>query len=231
MKNILIYPAGTTRAIQYAAQHLALPTADHPTPAATHLLLDVPLRQTNPEEILKQLPTDVTVIGGNLHLPGYVCMDLLQDEDYLAKNAAITARCAIRLAASVLPVTLEGCPVLILGWGRIGKCLGQLLKGIGADVTVAARNSSHRAMLGALGYQSVDYPQIPGILNRFRLIYNTVPVKILSESTTYRPDCIAVELSSISALPGNVIDGRGLPGKLAPESSGRLIAETVLRRI
>lgn len=227
----LIYPVGTTEAIGFAARYLRLPLVDHPTPDATHLLLDVPLRQTNVEKILDMLPPDITVIGGNLNLPNYRCLDLLQDPEYLARNAAITAHCAVKLALPYLTVTLEHCPVLILGWGRIGKCLARLLANMGAEVTVAARKEADRAMLRALGYRACDYPELPKILHCCRLIYNTVPEKILSESTTFCCDCVKIELASQPGLPGDVIDGRGLPGKLAPESSGRLIADTILRRI
>lgn len=230
MKNPRIYPAGTTKAIAYAARYLGQAFTASSLEDATHLLLDIPSTQTDDPDTPRALPGQM-VIGGNLHLPDNPVMDLLADEDYLAKNAAITAHCAVKLALSHLPVTLEGCPVLILGWGRIGKCLGKLLRDMGAAVTVAARNPSHRGMLRALGYQAVDFSRLGGLLPGFRLIYNTVPVKILSESTGYPDSTVAIELSSIQALPGKVMDGRRLPGRLAPESSGKLIAETIMRKI
>ena len=97
---------------------------------ATHLLLPVPTRSFD------DLPEGVVVIGGNLHcLPGYRTIDLLRDPMYLAENAAITARCAIALIGK----ELNGLPVLVLGWGRIGKCLGKFLSAAGARVTSAAR--------------------------------------------------------------------------------------------
>lgn len=235
MDKRLIYPIGTTEATGYAARFLRLPLVDHPTPDATHLLLDVPLRHGNVERILERLPPGITIIGGNLNLPeleDYRKIDLLQDEEFLARNAAITAHCAIKLALPYLRVTLHRCPVLILGWGRIGKNLAKLLQGLGADVTVAARKEADRAMLQALGYRATEVQELSKLLHGYRLIYNTVPEKMLSESTTYRSDCVKIELASRPGLPGgDVIDGRGLPGKLAPESSGRLIADTILRRI
>lgn len=231
MKNVRIYPAGTTEAIACAVGELGTAVTGSPTPDTTHLLLDVPQRQGNPEEILEKLPRDITIIGGHLDFPGYSCLDLLQDEEYLAKNAAITAHCAVKLALQHLPITLEGCPVLILGWGRIGKCLGKLLQAMGAHVTIAARRPAQRGMLRALGYRSADYSELPEALRSFRLIYNTVPVKILSEDAKYGDASVAIELSSIPALPGAVIDGRGLPARLAPESSGKLIAQTIFRRL
>lgn len=231
----LIYPIGTTEAVRYAAINLHLPLTDHPTPDATHLLLDVPFRGTDVESVLQMLPSDITIIGGNLEIPalaGYHKLDLLQDAEYLAQNAAITAHCAVKLALPYLGITLVRCPVLILGWGRIGKCLAKLMGALGAEVTVATRKEQDRAMIRALGYQAAEIQRLPASLQRFRLIYNTVPEKILSESTAYREDCAVIELASGMFMPGDhVIDGRGLPGKLAPESSGKLIAETILRRI
>lgn len=232
MDKRLIYPVGTTEAIRYALRYLPLPLVDHPTPDATHLLLDIPLGQSDVEKILQMLPPSITVIGGRLDLPGYRTLDLLEDPEYLARNASITAHCAVKLALPSLSVTLEKCPVLILGWGRIGKCLSRLLRNMGAEVTVAARKESDRAMLAALGYRAVDYSSLSGMLRGFRLIYNTVPEKMLSDSTTYGDGCVKIELSSNPVLPGpDVIDGRRLPGRLAPESSGKLIAETIVRRI
>ena len=45
-----------------------------------------------------------------------------------------------------------------------------------------------------------------------------------------RPECLKIELASVSGMEGDdVIIARGLPGIWAPETSGRLIARTVLR--
>lgn len=243
MDNRLVYPVGTTDAIRHAAKCLPLPLTDHPSPDITHLLLDVPsfradglLRDgSDGKTILERLPDHITVIGGNLDHPilaGYDTMDLLKDADYQAQNASITAHCAIKTALPYLGITLLHCPVLIIGWGRIGKCLGKLLQSLGADVTISARKEADRAMIRALGYHAADTGNLSDILPRFRLIYNTVPEMVLPAHAAglCRPDCVKIELASRPGIGGkDVIDGRGLPGKLAPESSGKLIAETILR--
>jgi hypothetical protein len=94
-------------------------------------------------------------------------------------------------------------------------------------VTVAARKPEDRAMLEALGYEAVDFAKVPRILPRFKLLYNTVP------DLPYVWDLgnvIAIDLASEPGMRGdNIIVARGLPGKYAPESSGRLIAETIVR--
>lgn len=244
MDNGLIYQAGSTRACRCAGQYLrelGLPVTEVPASYVRYLLLDVPsfgaegmLRGGGDvEQLLAQLPRDVMVCGGNLQHPaldGYETVDFLKDESYLSENAYITAECALDVALPYLKRTIRGCPVLILGWGRIGKCLGQLLKSMGADVTIAARNPSHRAMVHALGYHT---DSIDGVcLKHFRLIYNTVPHLVLSRErmAECREDCVKIELASKDGMEGDdIIPARGLPGIHMPESSGELIADTFLR--
>lgn len=246
MGKNMIFIGGSTRACRYAAQilnELGLPIADTPNPDVRYLLLDVPsfgpdgmLRGGGDvENILRQLPADMMICGGNLSSPkldGYEAVDFLKDETYLCENAYITAECALDVALPCLSRTILGCPVLIIGWGRIGKCLGQLLKAMGADVTIAARNSAHRAMIHALGYGAVDILDLPDCLGRFRLLYNTVPHPVLGrkQMVLCREDCVKIELASRNGMEGDdIIPARGLPGIHMPESSGQLIADTFLR--
>ena len=246
MNDTIFYSAGSTSAMAFAAdalrrQNISIVSA--PAPDVTHLLLPVPSFEADGrirgggilEHILAKLPEHVCVIGGNLDhatLKSYPKIDLLQDAEYLAENAAITADCAVRIAASRLPVAFSGCPILILGWGRIGKCLAKLLKSLGADVTVAARKQSDRAMLQALGFRSADPNNLEPILRRFRVLYNTVPAPVLSDAQMFhcRPDCIKIELASTRGIGGSqVIPANGLPGKTVPETSGALIADSIIR--
>lgn len=238
LKQLLLYPIGCTDSCRYASANLqeaGISLIDHPSPDVTHLLLDIPSREiAQAKEVLRMLPNDITVIGGDLEndsLSSYKRIDLLQDPYYLAKNATITAECALRVAASHLSTTLADSPTLILGWGRIGKCLANMLSSIGCDVTVAARKEADRAMLEALGYHAVDFPQISETLQCCRLLFNTVPALPLHSSIidTWKQG-IAIDLASAPGMQGeSIISARGLPGKYAPESSGRLIAKTILR--
>lgn len=247
MANILIYPAGTTVACQYAASYLHkqhIPLVDHPTPEVTHLLLDVPsfapdgsLRGGGAvERLLEMLPTCVTVVGGNLNHPALAekeAVDLLKNENYLAMNAAITAECALQIAMPRLDTTLADSPALIIGWGRIGKCLARMLRGMGCDVTVAARKESDRAMLLALQYDTVDMAALLGTLPKYRLIFNTAPGPVLSAKQLEKTkNCVKIDLASRRGLEcEDVLWARGLPGIYAPESSGRLIAQSLIHYI
>ena len=245
MPHTLLYAAGSTAACAFASDSLGrsgIPITDHPTPEITHLLLDVPafrpdgrLRNgDNTELLLSMLPQNITVAGGNLQHPalnGYKKMDLLKDPYYLAANAAITADCALKLTAPLLKATFADTPALILGWGRIGKCLAQLLTGLHCPVTVAARKEADRAALQMLGYESLDLQELSDHLSRFRLLFNTVPAPVLSADALSRcRHCIKVELASANGIEGeDILIARGLPGTYAPESSGKQIASTFYR--
>lgn len=247
MNEHIFFHVGHTRALDYAVTDLirrgckVVCAADD---TVTHLLLPVPSFESDGTlkgggelaPILGQLSKDIVIFGGNLDRPelaGYKCVDFLQDPLYLAENAAITAHCAVKLAMAQLPVTLHGCPVLVVGWGRIGKCLAALLKQLGARVCVAARKEADRAMVNALGYESEDITPPAYGLMRYRVIFNTVPAMVLPEELTWncRPECLKIDLASKPGIAGdNVIWARGLPNKDAPETSGELIARTALRR-
>ena len=246
MYGPIFYTAGHTDALIRAEAILrkqGCQFASAPDLSVTHLLLDVPSFSADGNlrcggslnDILPFLSPQVNICGGYLdgHVPdGYQTIDLLADPFYVAENARITAHCATALAMQKLPCILFGCPVLIIGWGRIGKCLGSLLKNMGARVTIAARKVSDRAMLEALGYDTLNTGGLAYSLARFRLVFNTAPELILpAQAMAYAPkDCIKIDLASMPGIDGSdVIQARGLPGKDAPESSATLIAQTLLR--
>ena len=108
------------------------------TDPVTHLLLPIPsvdariyIKGDGPlQAVLEQLSPTATVIGGNLPtepLDGRPCIDLLKDEEYVCQNAYITAHCAMALAAERLDTTFRRCACLVIGWGRIGKCLADVM--------------------------------------------------------------------------------------------------------
>lgn len=246
MYGPIFYTAGRTDAMNHAEAILrrqGCQFASKPDLSVTHLLLGVPAFETDGslkgggflEDVLPSLSPQVKIYGGMLE--GHISqalqtIDLLQDPFYVAENAQITAHCAVKLAMNKLPCILPGCPVLVIGWGRIGKCLAKLLRDMGARVTVAARKASDRAMLEALGYDSLSTEGLGYSLVRFRVVFNTAPELILSaeDMQTAGADCLKIDLASTPGMEGqDVIHARGLPGRFAPESSGALIAKTLLR--
>ena len=225
-----------SEAIRHAAQHLhncGINVTYKAAADVTHLLLPIPSFKNGTQylaHLMNDLSDDVIIAGGNLHTPlldNYRTVDFLKDPYYLADNAAITAECALRIVEE--KINLRGTNVLILGWGRIGKCLAKLLQSKDAHVTIAARKDADLAMIHALGYRPLQIQSVDKNLQDYQIILNTVPAMVLPEMIT-APDCVILELAS---KPGmicpNIISALGLPGKMAPAISGKLIADTFIR--
>lgn len=240
MEKGVILIEGSTPALTYAGHHLqenGYTIASQITPDIQYVLLDVPsfhseskLRNGKSlDTLLAALPGNVVLCGGNLSNPKldtYQTFDLLQDAQYLAENAAITADCAVRLAMQHLTATLTDTPILIIGWGRIGKCLARMLRGLDCDVHIAARKEADRAILSAMGYPALNITEVKP--EQYRLILNTAPAPVLDVSNCKY--CVKIDLASAKGLIGeDVIWARGLPGMYAPMTSGKLIAKTFMR--
>jgi dipicolinate synthase subunit A len=240
MPNTVFLGDCKSPALQYAGAFLrqhGWRIALTPDDTVTHLLLPAPchLSRTNLQDLLAKLPRNIVIICGNPDsaiFAGYTVRDLLQDETYLAENAAITAHCAIQLMAASLPAVLCRQKILILGWGRIAKCLAQLLHAAGNQVTIAARKEKDRAMAASLMHNVIDLSSAENHWADFRIICNTIPVPVLSRKqlAACLDDCLLMDLASIKGMDSDkVIHAKGLPGKLAPESAGILIGKTCLR--
>lgn len=238
MNNICFCTIGTSPALTHARNFLSgwgYDVACTPNHDVTHLLLPIPSMDESGavrggphlEEILPLLADGTVILGGNLPPLPRPAVDLLQDEYYTAENAAITAHCALGIILGRMQRTLQHANVLIIGWGRIGKCLAALLRDLGADVTVAARKEADRAMLSALGFHAVPLPIAEA--KQYALIVNTVPAPVLSGEEAAK-DALLLDLASVKGIAGDtVLWERGLPGRLVPETSGALIAKTALR--
>ena len=164
--------------------------------------------------------------------------DYFAREELAVKNAVPTAEGAIQIAMEELPTTMFGARVLVIGFGRIGKLLAHRLKGMGAKVTVSARNYRDLAWIEAYGYCGEHTDQLQGWLCNYDLIINTVPAPVLSEALLedVSPDCLIIDLASrpggvdfesAAALGLKVIWALSLPGKVAPVTSGKIIRDTI----
>jgi len=184
-----------------------------------------------------QIPDSVHQAAGRR---GLVLQDYFTREELTVCNAAVTAEGALQVAMERLPVTLWGCRVLVLGFGRIGKLLAHRLQSMGARVTVAARKCSDLSWIEAYGYDAVSMEKMPERLEEFRLLFNTAPSLLLDGEKLQwlRKDCLCIDLAS---APGGIdfdaaqqlglqaVWARSLPGKAAPETAGCIIRDTIYR--
>lgn len=156
----------------------------------------------------------------------------------LFANTLPTAEGAIQIALEELPITLQGCRTLVLGYGRLGRALAPRLTALGAKVSVAARKWSDLAWIEAAGCTAEHSGELRGWLCAFDLIINTVPTRLLGEEALVelKPGCLVIDLAS---KPGGVdweaarrlgvrtVWALSLPGKVAPVTAGKSIRSTI----
>ena len=161
-------------------------------------------------------------------------IDYSQNEEFLDKNAYITAECAVMIIMDRLKKTLSQSSVAVIGYGRIGKHLCTVLKALGASVTVFARREESR--ISAIERGCTAYP-ISSLTKRYYdAVLNTAPSPIISraESEKISKQSLVIDLAS---LPGGFEDSDfperalGLPGKMKPESAGMAIFDFVYEYI
>lgn len=166
------------------------------------------------------------------------CIDILEREEMAILNAIPTAEGAIQLAMEELPITLHGSNVLILGFGRVGKMLANMLKGLGANVFAEARKYFDLAWIKSYGYKQVLLSELSKYVNNMDLIINTIPHIVLDEELLkrVRGDALIIDLASkpggvdfekAKHLGVKVIWALSLPGKVAPVTAAKFIKETI----
>lgn len=164
--------------------------------------------------------------------------DFLDDEDFAIYNAIPTAEGAIEIAMRETNYTINSSNCLILGYGRIGKVLADLLDGLHANITIAARKNEDFAWIKARGYNFTEYHRLHDILPSTDILFNTVPSLIIKreELEFMKKDSLIIDLAS---KPGGIdfkcaedmnIKAQlalGLPGKVSPKSVAEYMANKV----
>lgn len=167
-------------------------------------------------------------------------VDLWADERLILDNAALTAEGAVAAAMRAGRRSLREMPALVVGWGRIGRALTELLVGMGAEVTVASRREAHRGQAAGRGAGVVDTRRVADALPGRKLIFNTAPGPTLGAAALRRmdPDAMAIDLASppygIDLYAAWAMGLRAwrepaLPGRYCPESAAAALLRAIDR--
>jgi len=162
------------------------------------------------------------------------------ERDLAVLRAPAVAEGAVRIAIEQTEVTLHMNPCLVIGFGAVGSALAQMLRGLGAQVTVAARNPVQRAAAYALGCASAGLEQVIELAPQSVAVFNTAPTLVLTRAVLERlgPEHVVIDVSgppggtdwaAAKELGRRVTWARGMP-KWAPQTVGQA-QWTVLERI
>lgn len=214
------------------------------TKDGVHLKVDYSKEQVVLDDSFAELLREKQVFGGKMEQLFQTSKmwkeinahDYSLREEFAVRNAVPTAEGAIGIAIREYAGTLNGSRCLVAGFGRIGKVLAWMLRGIGASVSVSARKETDLAWIRSHAYSAVLTEQAGD--GEYDIIFNTVPAPVFSRSvlTGMRGRPLIVDLAS---LPGGVdrqaakelgipvIQALALPGRVAPKAAGEIIKETI----
>ena len=164
--------------------------------------------------------------------------DVLRNEEVAIKNAIPTAEGAILSALSNSNITLNSSNILIMGFGKIGKILANMLRGFGANIYIEARKESDLAFIKAYGYKAVDLKELNDYLYRFDFIFNTIPYVLLDEKRLrlLKNQILIIDVASspggvdykkAKELDINVDWALALPTKVAPKTAANYLKESI----
>ncbi len=172
--------------------------------------------------------------------------DYYESESFTVKNAQLTAEGALDIFMTEKKISVHGSRILVIGSGRVAKCVARVFSSLGAEVTVMARNRSELAMADVAGYKTRDITDGRVRLAEFALGYdaviNTVPVMFMTGCCLYViPDeTLVIDLAS-SPYGIDITEARrigiravrasSLPGKYAPVSAARIIVGEIMQRM
>ncbi|MCM1283201.1 MAG: NAD-binding protein [Muribaculaceae bacterium] len=198
------------------------------------------------EELTKERQTPLTVMGGsfsdswvrNFKDKNILYYDLMKDENVAVRNARITAEATVAELLRYSDYSVLGQKIIVTGYGRCGREVANLLKAMGAKVTVLARNPKDRKRAQAEGHVAVDFSYGPEEVYGARSIINTVPALVLKEPMLkeMHPDTVILDIAS---RPGGtdlaaaevhsiqVIPALGLPGIYTTKSSAKVLADAI----
>lgn len=166
----------------------------------------------------------ITELGG-------VVADVAEDERFVAENAALTAECTLSYIMNTRKAALADLYVGIVGYGRIGKALLELLLFHGTRVTVFTRGDSVRMKLLEDGVEAKLVPE--ATFDSLDVLVNTAPARLFSKKQIESISAEVLELAPGDNFKGveNLTRLPSLPAKMLPKTAGRLYAEAVVREL
>ena len=197
------------------------------------------------KDILDQLAPGTTLLLCGPKYPAEKRWDLQYvnlwaDERLLQENAWLTAEGAVASAVSRTGFPIMGRSCAIVGYGRIGRALTEILMKLGGEVTVFSRTESKRRLAQESGAKSKDLGEIADCIHAYDIVFSTPPSTVMDRKVLEKvgQDTLILDLASppygvdmdaARELGLRALREPGLPGRYCPLSAARAIYNAVLR--
>ncbi|QQK76334.1 dipicolinate synthase subunit DpsA [Salicibibacter cibarius] len=163
----------------------------------------------------------------------------MERDDVAVYNSVPTAEGALMLAMQHTSATIHNATVVNLGFGRCGVTIADLFQSVGAKVTVVTDDDKEKARAYQAGHRVKSLCMMHAELACADICINTIPAPVLAKDTLpyVKESCYILDIAS---RPGGIDmetagqlglqaqEAPGLPGKVAPETAGEILAIVTL---
>jgi dipicolinate synthase subunit A len=128
--------------------------------------------------------------------------------------------------------------MMVIGYGRVGQILSNMLKGIGAKVYAVVNKNEAAARAASHNHEVIKFEDFESHLKYADIIFNTVPHMLLNRHNmkNIRKETLiidlasppyGVELNDSREFGLKVLYTNSLPGKIAPVTTAAYMLNTV----
>lgn len=198
------------------------------------------------EKAISCLSENAVIIIGSAHpylkewayKYNYKILEIIELDEFAILNSIPTAEGAIQIAMEETLITIHGSQTCIIGFGRVGLTLARSLMALGSKVTIVSNHEGERARAYEMGCKVDSLERLPDVLNKIDICFNTVPHMVLNKNSLKysHQDLIIIDLATqpggtdfevTNNLGIKAILAPGLPGKVAPISAGKILANVI----
>lgn len=168
--------------------------------------------------------------------------DYFRREEVTLMNTVPTAQGILKTMIDNIEYTIHSSNCAVFGYGRVAKVTADVLSAVGANVTICARRFESLALAEVNGMNGCLINDFYKIAHRYDIIINTVPSLVLDRKIleNVRADCLILDVASAPygtdfaaafELGLNAIQCSSLPGKVAPKTAGKIIADGIINTL
>lgn len=211
-----------------------------------HPFTVVPVKETL-DDIVSLLHENMLVFAGKsgsgfeskVLSKGVELFDYFRREDVTVMNTVPTVQGILKVIFENIDYTVHSCSCAVFGYGRVAKVASDILSSLGADVTVCVRKGEDIALAEVNGLRGCYISEFYKTADEFDIIINTVPSMVIDRKTleNVRKDVLIIDVASAPfgtdfaaayEFGINAFQCSSLPGKVAPKTAGRIIADGII---
>ena len=160
-------------------------------------------------------------------------------DDFTIQNNYITVEGIIEAIVKHSEKSIYDAKTLIIGYGRLGQITAKVFKTMKADVTVSARSDKDLTHAKIDEYHTLYHHEIEKDISKYDFIINTIPYQIIDHlllETIKTHDILIIDVASYpfgldheyaQSIGVKALNLPGIPGKVAPLTSGRLLGKHI----